>query len=153
MNLHGSQVQQKTMNPGSLFSLYRTDVRQISCRFNVWSWLFHQNGQRAEKPLPTYLALTRKKADIEGERKQTICDDGYREAEMILDSNLWSWPSPNHSYILEYIDHFVLAKKKYPDMKNGERHSFLSCPQSSEVLRVLTENTALVIISFLSAVG
>lgn len=53
MNLHGSQVQQKTMNPGSLFSLARTDVHQISTRFNLWSWLFHQNSQRAEKPFLT----------------------------------------------------------------------------------------------------
>ena len=53
VNLHGSQLQQKTMNPGSLFSLSRTDVHQISSRFNLWSWLFHQNSRSAEKPLPT----------------------------------------------------------------------------------------------------
>lgn len=53
VNLHRSQVQQKTMNPGSLFSLSRTDVHLISSRFNLRSWLFHQNSQRPAKPLLT----------------------------------------------------------------------------------------------------
>lgn len=47
VNLQGSQVQQKTVNSGSLFSLTRTDVHQISSGFNLQSWLFHHNSQRA----------------------------------------------------------------------------------------------------------
>lgn len=46
VNPQESQVQQKTMNSGSLFSLSRTDVHQISSGFNSQSLLFHQNSQR-----------------------------------------------------------------------------------------------------------
>lgn len=47
VNLQGSQIQQKAMNFGSFSSLSRTDVHQISRGFNLQSWLFHQNSQRA----------------------------------------------------------------------------------------------------------
>lgn len=47
VNLQGSQIQQKAMNFGSFSSLSRTDVHQISHAFNLQSWLFHQNSQRA----------------------------------------------------------------------------------------------------------
>lgn len=78
-NLRGNQVQQKTRNPG-FFSLSRTAFYHISTRFDLRSWLFHQNRQRAEKHLLTcHCALTKgKKTDLEVERKQAICSGGHK---------------------------------------------------------------------------
>lgn len=98
VNLQGSQIQQKTMNSGSLLSLSKTDVHHTDLTYSP-GYSTRTAKEHRNPLIPAHFALTNEKIkQILKGKENRLPMMMSTEVGMTFDTNLWSWPSPSYGY-------------------------------------------------------